>query len=986
MHRVNWAARASSGGSSAAAHFAVNRRFQRHPWRSLWVVLLVLLLLLVLWRTRAPSIANSKQTAESVKMPSKASAPKLLDSNHATLRYNRHRAAEHHTLAVVQNSEAQRPTERPKASGSKEKSEEHHEDVKNGGFHRAEHHKEAVSHGARTMRERELTLRVADAPIELIRDHVIVVYGNRTDASGKAHVVSVLCSVSESHSPPVVFMMAQRCYDVLGRHDSPHLRTIRVKSTAAAEAEAFDEKRRHEHGKAGDDGSALFDGVPEDVAREVRKHRDDRVGHEEVRHGRGDELAEARQQHIAANGMLDAITREGSLDEAHISKIAVQARKMRELAERTVVSKFAPYPAVRATLEKLYPDEFRPLAPQGNRSGSRDENGTVVRANSPRQTPSPLPTCPLQPREGPLTLDRLLEAVQPVTIGVHVVAASKLQHALQAQLHVSSRKKQGTTVETLLQTLLANAERTVIVVDGRFTKGGAEDYAFFNNLPHALVGKGGSGRGLNPNPLLKVFAAAAVSGCFVTPLYSDIMLPGDEAGVASASRRPLVPGDKAPQSSLKLPPLPQDIASGDAELSADIELLMGGVLAIDVTCGAKESSATALFGLCSFLFEQVQLDGAADALQVMFKRELLDRATRPVEDVAGSDKLAQLEAADGHALPLVCSHLRHGTLQLHSVIKFGSKTAIYRGAFGPSHAPVAVKHFNIAQYGTFASFHVLMKSASRYPLINYPTSSCVEPSLDDSVLQIQPLLDGMNLKQYMAKRRKSLSWKQRLQVAMQIACVFKYLHSHPLGFFAFDDNHPEQYFVREDSATGALEVRLVDIDTVQLGVLAKDHKKEVTAADIQTRCRCFYCDGRSNCLFINTPEGYSGCAQTAEDPDSGKREPTHRQWNAEDRRCSGASDAWFIAQLLYFLIDGRAPWQGQSMARVIEKLNHGQFPKATSANARYNSIVDKLFAERTSDAEVIAALGALCRDLHCGFDACPAAYETKVPYTGFFTL
>lgn len=521
-----------------------------------------------------------------------------------------HQKAEHHRVSLLpQRPTAAAPTEVPGFA-----------DVLHGdGFHAAEHHLEKPNHGSTRLSAKELAQRMAEAPIEIIRDHLIVAYGNRSDSSGEAHVVSVLCSMAYHHAAANVFALEQLCYDDLGRHESPKLRTIRAKSLAAAEAEAFrEEQQRLSHSGARRRNSNALADVPADVLRAVKAHENDSLGREEVRHRGGGGGRSNVDDSDGNNGpaeppapgsegaFIELLTREGSLDDTQTQRIAEQSRKMKKLAEKSVVSKLRPYPDVRAVLRKAFPDEFQDKFSEGK-----------------SQQPAPTRrSCPLRRDDTPLNLDRLLGKVQPVTLGAHIVSATALQRALEARVQSA---KGAANPHTLLQHLLMNAEHVIIVIDARFTKLNADDYEFFNFLPDALMGKGPSQSSSN-NPLAERLAAAGAKGCSVTPLYSDVVSPGDEAaegaqGELKPNRKRRVPGERAPISPFKFPNVPGDI--GDGELAADVELLMGGVVAIDVTCpGVKETSASDLFGLCSFIFETEQLNHAADALATIFKREI----------------------------------------------------------------------------------------------------------------------------------------------------------------------------------------------------------------------------------------------------------------------------------------------------------------------------------------------------------------------------
>ena len=207
-----------------------------------------------------------------------------------------------------------------------------------------------------------------------------------------------------------------------------------------------------------------------------------------------------------------------------------------------------------------------------------------------------------------------------------------------------------------------------------------------------------------------------------------------------------------------------------------------------------------------------------------------------------------------------------------------------RTAHGNSYlqAEVVLKQFNVLQFSRFYGYHTFMAatfggvmSIQRSPAINYPTRSCVvqkgarilygveesdsfpllntsvsslkmkelEGGLTDTVIQHQPLMMGTTLQSFLKARRYFLDDKtiekgkktklyQRdaLDIAVQIVCIFDFLHNHPYGPFSYDDNHPEQYMIemvlRPDHHSGQDEqhdhdffprVTLIDIDTLQRG-------------------------------------------------------------------------------------------------------------------------------------------------------------------------
>jgi hypothetical protein len=405
---------------------------------------------------------------------------------------------------------------------------------------------------------------------------------------------------------------------------------------------------------------------------------------------------------------------------------------------------------------------------------------------------------------------------------------------------------------------------------------------------------------------------------------------------------------------------------------------------------------------------------------------------------------------------------------LDKVLKFGTKTAVYSGAAGVAvtlhgekasaknddaavdTAPTAaekalVKQYDLLQYAEFHGLHRYLKGGLRHPFIHAPTSACVAniattpregsdsparqssssdvtkgtaaPSGRWSVLQLQPLLrGGMNLKSHMkAVAEKGVAWTatDRIDVAIQILCMFQFLHSHPLAPFTFDDNHPEQYYLRwnaKAAAAGAsvaggakgtpttsprYDVSLIDLDTLQLA----------RASNNGTVCRCFYCQGRANCMFLNHFEGLLACGQTVHE-DDGNTEVRGRR--AVEPRCDGpASDSWFLGQVLVYLGTGRvllphvplvqalpiiraahdarrAPVGSAEYAAAAEQL----WPvKHRTGAAAFDEVALRLLIHRLPPAEALAALAVHCEAIGCAVRNCPRSTPLPTDVTSFgFTL
>jgi len=306
------------------------------------------------------------------------------------------------------------------------------------------------------------------------------------------------------------------------------------------------------------------------------------------------------------------------------------------------------------------------------------------------------------------------------------------------------------------------------------------------------------------------------------------------------------------------------------------------------------------------------------------------------------------------------------TIRIHSIIQLGSKTAIYKATVNGQ--DVALKHFHYWHYRRFTGFlHLVTNSTLRSPLINYPTGACIDRKLDNSVFQAQPLLTGMDLLK-LKKRTPELSWGLRLDIALQLACVFQHLHEHPHGPYTYDDIHPGQFFVAGLSNPSML---FVDLDTIQLTMT-----KERTSV-----CRCFYCNGgRAMCIFMNSPEGYRFCGQGGLVGD-------------KTQRCGPRTDMWFIGQLYNHLLPGsRIPLAGLSEKDLVAAVQGTRRPKLDSGDSRYDRLIMRMWEQdpslRLTPREVVIELLALCGEegsshKGCTLTQCPAERRASSPYFGF---
>lgn len=344
----------------------------------------------------------------------------------------------------------------------------------------------------------------------------------------------------------------------------------------------------------------------------------------------------------------------------------------------------------------------------------------------------------------------------------------------------------------------------------------------------------------------------------------------------------------------------------------------------------------------------------------------------------------------------ICHRNSAHALHLESAIKWGTKTAVFKGSHRGR--AVAVKMFNIFQYQTFAGFFALVRGTTiRYPLINYPSSSCLDAATE-AVYQYQPFLGkGSNLLLFMKAEGKTLPWQHRVELAVQLLCMFVHLHEHPVGVFTFDDNHPEQYYVREiKNATSRdrLVMHMVDIDTLQLaepvdGTAVQHRATPRNTSQYRITCRCFYCHGRSDCLFINSVEGYKACGQWS-DPTNGAADHEDMR-SVSHRECDASNDSWFIAQLLYLIGKGSVAWQQIPHSEVVSRLQSGRVPTLKTPEPLYDALVEDLFRRKVevSEALIEGRLGPLCHKYRCRVSAeptrageaqCPAVVHASTPY------
>lgn len=376
---------------------------------------------------------------------------------------------------------------------------------------------------------------------------------------------------------------------------------------------------------------------------------------------------------------------------------------------------------------------------------------------------------------------------------------------------------------------------------------------------------------------------------------------------------------------------------------------------------AAEFEAPAVAAACSFASAH-DLDDLLEGPVAVFVR-CNDTAEASevceVDDDVASEGRTVSSSGDRQLAP-ICS-LSTDVLRLRTALKWGTKTAIFKGTLG--NRSVAVKMFHIDQYATFRGFFSMVAPLTRSPYINYPTSSCLDPETE-AIYQVQPFLGrGKNLLQFIKAEGKKLQWPLRLELVAQLLCVFQHLHEHPAGFVTFDDNHPEQYYVTEThDASGRRHLRLtmVDIDTLQLGEASTAGGTPRDPTQFRIQCRCFYCHGRSNCLFMNTLRGYRACGQGPEDATHGDKEDLMKVMPG--KHCDGHSDTWFIAQLLYLVGKGSVAWAQVAHVEVLSRLEAGTVPTLHLPDApAYAKLVDDLFHQRITIGGTLQVIDDLCK-------------------------
>ncbi|ORC84566.1 uncharacterized protein TM35_000431340 [Trypanosoma theileri] len=328
-------------------------------------------------------------------------------------------------------------------------------------------------------------------------------------------------------------------------------------------------------------------------------------------------------------------------------------------------------------------------------------------------------------------------------------------------------------------------------------------------------------------------------------------------------------------------------------------------------------------------------------------------------------------------LPLLCEHFSDPFI-LTRILKFGTKTAIMRGIWREEDVVVKVMHPH--QYLSFEGFNAFMREDKRRsPLIHYPILSCYSNTYS-AIFQIQLFLQGFKSLESTLQSRKHaplMTLRQRTEIAIQILCIFQFLHTqHPNGFFVYDDYHPGQFLIKEENK-GYFSVRLIDIDTLQLGKAQSIVNASYPYSNYTTHCRCFYCRGRSNCMFFNTYEGYESCGQLR----------NSNAWNLEIPRlvnrgklCDGSSDMWFEAQMLYFLLDGAVAWRYLKRDELIERIELKQVPslRVKGMTGEYSEdvklLLSRMFVSRPTESVVLEDLQQLCVKLKCEQTAleCPA--------------
>ena len=335
-------------------------------------------------------------------------------------------------------------------------------------------------------------------------------------------------------------------------------------------------------------------------------------------------------------------------------------------------------------------------------------------------------------------------------------------------------------------------------------------------------------------------------------------------------------------------------------------------------------------------------------------------------------------AAPANAMQPLCADIAAGQLMIVKMLRTPPKTGVYEGLLGDSH--IVLKHFNFARYASFDGFHQLVSHPLRSPLVNIPVGACADPAASDSVFQAQRFVEGQSLYWYVRDDPSRITWQIRIELAMQITCAMRFLHTHPLGVFAFDDNHPEQYMVTP-SANNTLPPKLtmVDLDSVQLMHPDTDGatSEALTLRNYSGRCRCFHCRGKAACMFENTLEGYRKCKQNGEGM-SGDVEVTADP----DARCDASADMWFLGQLLVFLVHGKMPWERYSLASSLHSLRIGMIPVIPSNEPDFDNLVRRVLVERIETEAVLELLLPLCTRYHCRITQCPAPYFASSPFSG----
>ncbi|RNF12429.1 transferase [Trypanosoma rangeli] len=185
---------------------------------------------------------------------------------------------------------------------------------------------------------------------------------------------------------------------------------------------------------------------------------------------------------------------------------------------------------------------------------------------------------------------------------------------------------------------------------------------------------------------------------------------------------------------------------------------------------------------------------------------------------------------------------------------------------------------------------------------------------------------------------------------------------HPNGFFLYDDNHPGQYLLKKDG-NGFYTVRLIDIDTFQKGTTVPLASPRYPYSNVSSHCRCFYCHGRSNCMFFNTYEAYEACGQVHSREAWGNEMPLMVR---PGRLCDGSSDMWFEAQLLFFLFDGTVAWRALNHDELLHQINSGRVPPltnslgATQHSEAMRQLLSRMFLLRPTETAVLLELRKLC--------------------------